>query len=193
MYVEIPDDNLSELGDVSEAEIVAEEENSGPLSSATDVFDIEAMPIIFDDERDSAESEEWSSEDEIPISVVKARELSKKTIWTKSVSNCLHILKDFCEDSGPNIDSEVESPTDMFLQLFPDRLLEHMVFQTNLYALQKSGGNSTNFTPTNLKEINCFIAINLAMGIKKTAKLSRLLVIWARAKRSFYKFCDGQR
>ncbi|KAH1021838.1 hypothetical protein HUJ04_011323 [Dendroctonus ponderosae] len=144
MVYEIPDDNLSELGDVSEAEIVAEVENSGPLSSATDVFDIEAMPIIFDDERDSAESEEWSSEDEIPISVVKARELSKKTIWTKSVSNCLHILKDFCEDSGPNIDSEVESPTDMFLQLFPDRLLEHMVFQTNLYALQKSGGPSAD-------------------------------------------------
>lgn len=171
---EIPEDNVSELGDVSDDEIVEEEEITIPWSSLPAAFDIEAMPIIFDNEltmqvaaEPGEEEEEWSSDDEIPLSILRAREFSKKTIWTKSASNCLQIMKEFCEDSGPNIDSEVESPTDMFLQIFPDQLLEHMVFQTNLYALQKSGGNSKVFNPTNLKEMKCFIAINLAMGVKK--------------------------
>ena len=171
---EIPCDNISELGDVSEDEIVGEQMIASPTAPATnDVFDIENMPIIFSNENHTvsqnvdADLSAWSSEDELPLSIIRAQEMSKKTIWTKSVSHCVQNFKEFGEETGPNISTNIETPTDMFLHIFPERLVDHIVFQTNLYALQKAGGNNHAFTPTNAKEIKGFIAINLIMGIKK--------------------------
>ena len=43
----------------------------------------------------------------------------------------------FSKDYGPNIPDSVDSPSKIFLHLFPEHLLDHIVQQTNLYATQK--------------------------------------------------------
>nr|CAH7713898.1 unnamed protein product [Callosobruchus chinensis] len=72
----------------------------------------------------------------------------------------------FAEDYGHNISDQIETPTDIFLQLFPESLIESIVFQTNLYALQKHGKTSA-FKATSKEEMGAFLAVNLLMGIKK--------------------------
>ncbi|KAB0804596.1 hypothetical protein PPYR_01566 [Photinus pyralis] len=60
------------------------------------------------------------------------------------------------------------TPGKLFQVFFDDGLLEHIVFQTNLYAnqtnLQKS--KSTSITPTTKCEFMAFLGINILMGIK---------------------------
>lgn len=101
---------------------------------------------------------EWDSEDERPL----ASWIQKQVSWIKTpyYSN----PSPFEQDSGPNVPDWVETPLETFLCVFPISLLEHMVFQTNLYATQLHG---ERFTRTNLDEMKCFIAINLMMGITK--------------------------
>lgn len=171
---EIPDDNNSNQGDISDNDSVEEELLLISNNDANDkIFDIESLPIIFSSERSSPNNDDvsnlqWESEDEIPLSVIRAQEIAKKTIWSKSTSNCLKNVKIFDEISvGPKVDLDVETPINMFLHIFPDSLCDHIVFQTNLYALQKAGGNANAFTPTNLQEIKRFLSINLMMGVKK--------------------------
>lgn len=174
---EIPDGNESDINDATDDEILEDPDiNNSSQSRNNDVFDIESMPIIFDDgallspyieDNIENQSDDWSSEDEYPLSVIKDKELAKQTIWTKSSVHCIKTLKEFSEISGPNVTENIETPTDIFLTIFPDRLFEQIAFQTNLYALQKAGGNPNGFVPTNAKEIKSFIAINLIMGIKK--------------------------
>lgn len=47
--------------------------------------------------------------------------------------------------------------------MFPETLVNHIVFHTNLYATQVG----KRFTPTIASEINTFLGINLLMGIKR--------------------------
>jgi hypothetical protein len=71
----------------------------------------------------------------------------------------------FTTDTGPNVPEELETPTDVFLHLFPKTLMEHIAFETNFCVLKKNGGNHC-FQKTNCDEIKAFIGINLLMGIK---------------------------
>lgn len=41
------------------------------------------------------------------------------------------------EDYGPNTPNDIETPNKLFLQIFRESLIEHIVFHTNLYAVQK--------------------------------------------------------
>ena len=59
--------------------------------------------------------------------------------------------------------SELPSEGEVFNILLGDNLYEHMVFQANLYATQKL----KPFSPTNIKEMKRFIAVNFLMGIEK--------------------------
>ena len=61
-------------------------------------------------------------------------------------------MKEFSETVGPNVPEDLEQPVDVFLQIFPKVLIEKIVFQTNLYALQSSGGNENAFVRTNVNE-----------------------------------------
>lgn len=161
----IPSDNESELGDVSDYE--ENEEPSPSNTSNNDLFDINNLPIDFEDNVEMAdEYDGWESEDDIPLAVIRRTEISKNTIWTKLNENCLKFFKNFEEETGPNIGENLETPVDVFLAVFPDDLIRHIVFQTNLYALQKYE-NSSLFTPTNEKEMRKFLAINMLMGVKK--------------------------
>lgn len=76
------------------------------------------------------------------------------------------IITEFSDASGPSdCITELEHPTpvDIFKKIFPEELLNIIVFQTNLYATQEG----KRFTPTTPSEINTFLGINLLMGIKR--------------------------
>ena len=86
--------------------------------------------------------------------------------WKKKKENVFDYS--FVEDVGPVIEDVDQSEllevteSEVFNTLVGEDLFELMVFQTNLYATQKH----KPFTPTNVKEIKSFIAVNFLMGIK---------------------------
>ena len=61
------------------------------------------------------------------------------TIGTKDQNYCLKNMKEFSDTVGLNVPKDLKQPVDVFLQIFPKVLIEKIVFQTNLYALQSSG------------------------------------------------------
>nr|CAI5840986.1 unnamed protein product [Callosobruchus analis] len=119
--------------------------------------------------------EEWNSEDELPLANVRLQEQAKKTLWTISSLKCLQNVNNFAKDFGPNVPYQIETPTDVFLQLFPESFIKLIVFQINLYGLQKHGNRSA-FKTTNKVEIRDSKFID---EYQKTPKLSRLLVFKA--------------
>ncbi|GBM15863.1 Chimeric ERCC6-PGBD3 protein [Araneus ventricosus] len=75
-------------------------------------------------------------------------------------------VPDFIEYSGPSeeiLELDDHSPLALFLALFSISIMESIVFQTNLYSTQKG----KNFSPLTQNELYRFLAINLAMGLKK--------------------------
>lgn len=72
----------------------------------------------------------------------------------------------FEQETGPILTVNIESPIDVFYCIFPKNLIDKIVFETNLYSLQKHDGR--NPLPTTVGDIKKFIAINLLMGIKNS-------------------------
>lgn len=110
---------------------------------------------------------EYSAEENIPLSQVRADLLAKKFIWRNIVST-FREPGNFSENCGPcNIPEEAVLPVDIFLCLFPNVLFEHIVYETNLYATQANACTGKSFIPTNVNEMKSFFAINIIMGIKR--------------------------
>lgn len=65
----------------------------------------------------------------------------------------------FTKSEGANVTADILSPHDIFLSLFPEILIIHIVDQTNLYCLQTK--------PVTETEIRTFLGINIMMGIKR--------------------------
>lgn len=86
-------------------------------------------------------------------------------LWQKNYTTRL-VDFNFSQRTGPTLVETIDKPVEFFSALFPDSLVDHIVFQTNLYCTQKNDGAS-NFTPTNAKEIKAFLGLNIMMGIKK--------------------------
>lgn len=163
-FEEIPSGDESDIDDASE-----NEDETGENQT----FDINAMDIVFAENlaAEDLPAEEWDSEDDTPLATIQAEliraERRKNTTWTQNPQYVNNVqTQSFSSEIGPNIPEDLETPTDIFLHLFPDTLIQHIAFQTNLYALQKNGGNY-KFEKTNPDEIKAFIAINLFMGIKR--------------------------
>lgn len=170
-------DNLFTMLETIPSDGESEEQSSDDdeIMHDADLFDIANLPIIFEDQLPTVDHTEdiisdnealWDEEDNIPLSILRQRELAKNTTWTQSMEYCVTNFKEFTEETGPKIPNDLERPVDVFLHLFPKTLIDKIVFETNLYALQKRGGDSS-FTPTSAKEIETFIGINILMGIKK--------------------------
>ena len=108
----------------------------------------------------------WDSEDELPLTAfLPVRTTAPNFTWTKSLNNIIE-QAEFIETSGPNIrDHNNLEPLDIFLLLFPEELLQKIVFETNLYATQRDLGDK--YVPTTISEIKCFLGLNILMGIKK--------------------------
>lgn len=68
------------------------------------------------------------------------------------------------EHFGPNnIPNKLETPVEIFKCLVSDQDIEHISFQTNLYAIQKQ----ESFVPTTPKKIRTILATNIMMEIKR--------------------------
>jgi hypothetical protein len=72
----------------------------------------------------------------------------------------------FLSDSNlaPHILSlESKTPYNLFLEMFPDSLVDIILFQTNLYAQQAQ----KPYTPATKQELKTFLGLNILMGIKR--------------------------
>ena len=160
---EIPSDNESLADDLEE---VMNDELLSPDAPNGDeeVFDIENMDIIIENNDVTCNNNiHWDSDDDIPLA--RLPDIFLPDYWTNDVSN-ITTTSAFAESTGPNLPDDVETPTDVFLHLFPEDLITHIVFQTNLYAFQRYG-EGRNFKPTTAKEIKIFLGVNILMGLKK--------------------------
>lgn len=48
-------------------------------------------------------------------------------------------MKEFHEETRPQLANRVNSPTDVFKYLFSYSVIDYLIYQTNLYAVQKVG------------------------------------------------------
>ncbi|KAF0758339.1 piggyBac transposable element-derived protein 4-like [Aphis craccivora] len=72
----------------------------------------------------------------------------------------------FLSDSNLSPDllsMENKSPYNLFLQMFPDSLIEVILFQTNLYAQQ----SQKPYIPATKQELKTFLGLNILMGLKR--------------------------
>lgn len=80
-------------------------------------------------------------------------------------------IEPFTADSGPQHSLGDDADTlDYFRLLFPDSLFEHMVEQTNNYALyrqRRSGRSDTHWHPTDIREMRAYVGLNILMGINQ--------------------------
>lgn len=116
-----------------------------------------------------AESDESDVEMNVPLSIIRqnllAANVNNETIFSKTFQQN-DTIKLFTGPSGAaDFVKELNrpSPTDLFLLLFSEDLIDKIVFHTNLYATQRA----KPFRPTTLEEMKTFIGINILMGIKK--------------------------
>ncbi|CAF2053332.1 unnamed protein product [Rotaria magnacalcarata] len=85
---------------------------------------------------------------------------NRRNIWKHIDIERVVVQSNNIRNSCPNV--EILSPMQYFSQFFSDGMIDHIVFQTNLYIIQ-SNPNSTAQTCKN--EIKDFIAILLYMGV----------------------------
>ncbi|KAJ3604350.1 hypothetical protein NHX12_029091 [Muraenolepis orangiensis] len=80
-------------------------------------------------------------------------------------------IEQFSALSGPQHSLGDDADTrDYFRLLFPDSLFEHMVEQTNNYALYRqrmSGKSDPHWHPTDLREMKAYVGLNILMGINQ--------------------------
>ncbi|XP_056276028.1 piggyBac transposable element-derived protein 4-like [Pseudoliparis swirei] len=80
-------------------------------------------------------------------------------------------IEPFSADSGPQHSLGDDADTrDYFRILFPDSLFEHMVEQTNKYALyrqRRSGKSDPHWHPTDIREMTAYFGLNILMGINQ--------------------------
>lgn len=111
--------------------------------------------------------DEFSSEDEVPLSEIRRNltfDIDNPEWGSTNTSSQLNL---FDKHSGPvNISAEASSPFDVFSCLFPEELVTHITEQTNVYALQKFL-DPVKFKRTTNDEVKIFLGINILMGIKR--------------------------
>ncbi|XP_060739707.1 piggyBac transposable element-derived protein 4-like [Tachysurus vachellii] len=80
-------------------------------------------------------------------------------------------IEPFTSDNGPQHSLGDDADTlDYFRLLFPDSLFEHMVEQTNNYALyrqRRSGRSDAHWHPTDVREMRAYVGLNVLMGINQ--------------------------
>lgn len=80
-------------------------------------------------------------------------------------------IEPFTAVSGPQHSLGDDADTrDYFRILFPDSLFEHMVEQTNSYALyrqRRSGKSDSHWHPTDVREMKAYVGLNILMGINQ--------------------------
>ncbi|XP_063224514.1 piggyBac transposable element-derived protein 4-like [Bacillus rossius redtenbacheri] len=120
---------------------------------------------VFNTVSSSSESEQ--SDSDVPnVSKVLSRTASSSFAVTWTQDTRVLPVPPFTKESGvaARIKNKANiKPLDLFCEYFDETLINHIVFQTNLYATQ----TGKQFVPTDACEIRTFIGINLYMGITK--------------------------
>lgn len=84
--------------------------------------------------------------------------------WTKDISNITE-ANSFSEWTGPSLPDDIKTDSGVFLHLFPNNCIAHIVFQTNLHAIQRYD-ERRNVKPTAAKESKILWGVNILMGLK---------------------------
>lgn len=165
--VSIPSDRDSDND--SEAESISEGTAADVPADIFDNPDVGEIVVSDYAEDELSSSGEWDAEDTVPLfTLAKRLKNNLVTTWDKRVSN-LKTQDIFTADFGlPNLIQARASfsPYEAFNLLFTDDVLQHIVFQTNLYAEQTFQAKGKAYTQTSVDEIKTFLGINILMGIK---------------------------
>lgn len=107
-------------------------------------------------------------EDNVPLSILATNLLPVPPVNSNDWSKLVEPVppSNFTSESGikPVVREMVDpTPYKLFKLFFNDGLLDHIVFQTNLYAQQSFSKQKL----TEISEIKTFLGINLLMGIKR--------------------------
>lgn len=173
---------LYDILDVIDEQNVAIPSDSGSENDSTDEIDQDAdasSSLVRDNEEPEPEyvlsasddsDSEWDAEDLVPLARLAAEMKTQKQIsWDKNLAN-IHAPIPFSENTGlPQFIRDIPnpSPLDIFRLFITDDIINHIVFQTNLYAEQKFSNMGKPYKKTNPDEIKAFLGINLLMGIKR--------------------------
>lgn len=165
-------------------ENIDDDETVEPLPSGSeseiDDSDIENPTVnTGDNTEDIIISESEDSESDLPIATVRNSIINRNAttsttfqvynppIWS---NNTKPIAPQIFQNSFgvPEFIKDMEdvTPYKIFQELVRDEFIEHLVFQSNLYAEQTKIVSGKNYIPTNKTEVNTFLGINLLMGIK---------------------------
>ncbi|KAE9542300.1 hypothetical protein AGLY_003427 [Aphis glycines] len=184
---EIPSDGESIISDESDSDDfefdpthLPNDEISINSNNIFEALDINSLPMVFDDDF-ILNFENYETDNAIEISnktidvdnyemtddeeTLTARIHRDGLIWNNEFR---HYERDdlFVEATGPteDINEKLLDPISAFQQIFPDTLIDHLVYQTNLYVMQTNGINTK---PAFFNEMKQFLGINILMGIKK--------------------------
>ncbi|KAJ8939873.1 hypothetical protein NQ314_010958 [Rhamnusium bicolor] len=93
----------------------------------------------------------------------------RQIYWGKNLEN-VKIPNTFTADCGlPEFITSLDNPSyiQIFYLLITDDILNHIVFQTNLYSEQQFQTTGKTYKTTNITEMKTFLGTNLLMAIKK--------------------------
>lgn len=174
IVAEIEDDCASIPSDRgSDNDSDAEEEQEGIISGmqvdANNVLDTNEDEVALS-ASDSESSDEWDADDTVPLATL-AQEYrnNNKISWGNDLSN-IKSAEPFVSNAGlPQFiqDRADLSPYEAFNLLITDDILNHIVFQTNLYAEQQFQVTGKQYNKTDIMEVKTFLGMNLLMSIKK--------------------------
>ncbi|XP_045127477.1 piggyBac transposable element-derived protein 4-like [Portunus trituberculatus] len=153
--VEIPSDPESDVSD-------GDDDDDAAFLQEEEVAEYESCDENGDaDDDEEEEEEEFRNQNSSPDVNCSS---SEKIMWRKTY--CPAPAGEFTSSTGPSqeiFDLEDPTPHDICSKFITKEVIEDIVFQTNLYALQQG----KNYKPTDENEIKTFIGMNLLMGIVK--------------------------
>ncbi|XP_063924603.1 piggyBac transposable element-derived protein 4-like [Zophobas morio] len=165
-----------EIENLSDNEII--EPIPSGSESETDISDREELTIDgnLNPEIVMSEDEADESESDIPLAHIKnlllqpaANKDYSPPTW--GTTHKPETPSDFIHSTGPSSfirSLENISPLKIFQQFITEDFIQHLVFQTNLYAEQEKIATGKNYISTTMIEIKTFLGINLLMGIKRS-------------------------
>lgn len=118
------------------------------------------------------------SESDIPLSELARNIKANATInqaykppkWSRykdSIASARSVFEEACGPADFVKHLDTPQPGNLFRLFLTDDLIEHTVFQTNLYAEQTHLQSGKQYLPYNKSEIELFLGLNLIMGIKR--------------------------
>ncbi|KAE9522024.1 hypothetical protein AGLY_017586, partial [Aphis glycines] len=128
-------------------------------------FDFHSLPSTFSDINNDYQCNIESTSIR-PVNI--ETEIETQPVWSKKNDILIDLLP-FTSPVGPTAvihDLSMCTPTTIFKCLFTDEIVNQIVHHTNLYAYQKQLKTGKAFMRTNMSEMQCFIGMQLLMGIK---------------------------